>query len=304
MQCARTISAAAPRPPSVASVPSVPFPCYPPPMDLRDEVPGTLKAFGIRLNTDLGQHFLVDQDVLDAILDAAQVEDTDHVFEIGPGIGVLTRELLRDAAKVTAVELDTRMLPVLKRFVGEEACQTLTLIQGNALHVSFPNEPYKIVANIPYHITSPLLRHAFLESALRPTSLTLLIQREVAEKICDIENAGMLTVVVGLFGEPEVVIRVPPRSFVPPPAVDSAVLHIRCFKEPKASPAIIEEVFRLTRVCFGQKRKMLRNSLGTLPEGPILLEKTGIDATRRPEHLAIDEWIALAKAVLPRSPGL
>lgn len=264
-------------------------------MDLRSEVTGVLKAFGLKLNTNLGQHFLIDQDVLDTILDAAQVDEADHVVEIGPGIGVLTRELLHDAGHVTAIELDTRMLPILRQFVGQEHQAKLTVIEGNVLHTPLPTEPYKIVANIPYHITSPLFRHAFLQSPVRPTTMTLLIQREVAEKICDTESAGMLTIIVGLFGKPSLKTIVRPSSFLPPPTVDSAVLHVECFAEPLADSKTIKEVFHLTKVGFGQKRKMLRNSLGSLPAGKEMMEKCGIELTRRPETLTVEEWITLAK---------
>lgn len=270
--------------------------------DLPTEVRSTLRTFGLKLDKRLGQHFLIDQEILDVILDAAQIEDTDHIVEIGPGIGILTRELLKDAKTVTAIELDARMIPVLTQFVGPTLKPKLKIIEGNALRVPLPTEPYKIVANIPYHITSPLLRHAFLQSPLRPTTMTLLIQREVAEKICDKESAGMLTILVGLFGEPSVETIVPPSAFLPPPEVDSAVLHIRCFPKPLADPGTIDEVFRLTKIAFGQKRKMLRNSLGSLPEGPAIMETASIAPTRRPETLSIDEWIALANAALETAP--
>ncbi len=258
-----------------------------------------LRLRHIRLNTDLGQHFLVDEFVLEDIVDSAEIKETDHIVEIGPGIGVLTAELLARAKTVTAIELDQRMLPLLQTYV-KDACGTtegLTIIQGNALHVPLPKTPYKVVANIPYHITSPLLRHLFLESEVQPTSLTLLIQKEVAETICDAENAGILTIVVGLFGTPRIVCKVPAASFLPPPKVESAVLHIDSFAAPLADAQTIDEILRLTKVGFGQKRKMLRNSLGSLPDGPARMAKAGIDLTRRPQTLSVREWIALAKAV-------
>ncbi len=271
-------------------------------IDLPTEVHSVLRTFGLRLDKRLGQHFLIDQDILDVILDAAEIEETDHIVEIGPGIGILTRELLRDAKTVTAIEIDPRMPPILRKFVGKEHHAKLQIIEGNALQVPLPDKPYKIVANIPYHITSPLFRHAFLQSKVRPTTMTLLIQREVAEKICDTENAGMLTIIVGLFGEPSLEVQVPPSAFLPPPEVDSAVLHVRCFDQPMADLETIEQVFRLTKVGFGQKRKMLRNSLGSLPEGPDIMKAVGIDPTRRPETLSVQEWIAMAKAV-PQGHG-
>ena len=171
----------------------------------------------------------------------------------------------------------------------------LNIINANALHVEMPNTPYKVVANIPYHITSPLLHHLFLESKTVPTSLTLLIQREVAEKICDAEDAGMLTILVGLFGTPRIVAHVPPEAFLPPPKVDSAVLHIDCFPKSLADNKTIGHIFSLTKTAFGQKRKMLRNTLGAFPLGMERLERLGIAPTRRPQALSIQEWIALAQ---------
>ncbi len=264
--------------------------------DLEDDVRQFLQANGLRLNTDLGQHFLIDREVLEAILDAAEIESEDRIVEIGPGIGVLTRELLMDAASVTAIELDPRLPPLLERFIGPEHLGKLTIVKGNALSTPFPDTPYKIVANIPYHITSPLLRHAFLESAVRPTTMTLLIQREVAEKICDTESAGMLTILVALFGEPSIIQIVGKNAFLPPPEVESAVLHIKSHPTPLADAETIDAIFRLTKLGFGQKRKMLRNTLGSLPDGMELLKTHSIDPTRRPETLTIEEWIALAKA--------
>jgi len=257
------------------------------------DVAAFCKAHGLRLNTDLGQHFLVDENVLQKIVDAAEIESTDHIVEIGPGIGVLTKELVARAKHVTAIELDDRFIGLMETYAGNP--NNLTVINQNALHAEYPNEPYKVVANIPYHITSPLLRKAFLESKLIPTSLTLLIQKEVAENICDTENAGILTILVGLFGEPSLICKVPPSSFLPPPKVDSAVLHIESFKEPRADAATIEGVFRLTKAGFGQKRKMLRNTLGQLPNAGEIFEKAGVDLTRRPQTLSVDEWIALAQ---------
>jgi 16S rRNA (adenine1518-N6/adenine1519-N6)-dimethyltransferase len=260
---------------------------------LMHPVASFLKAHGVQLNRDLGQHFLIDDDVLAAIVDAAHIEAGDHIMEIGAGIGVLTKELTERAKNVTAIEVDANMIPLLKEFTGAPA--NLNIIQGNALHVPFPSEPYKIVANIPYHITSPLLRHAFLESAAAPRTLTLLIQREVAEKICETEDRGLLTILVGLFGTPRIIRTVPPSAFLPPPAVDSAVLHIDCFDRPRAEPEILEEIFTLTKLAFGQKRKMVRNTLGQIQGGMERLKAASIEPERRPQTLSVDEWIELAR---------
>ena len=266
--------------------------------DLESTVKNFCSENNLRLNTDLGQHFLIDNEVLQSIVNAAQLESDDIVIEIGPGIGILTCELLKHARKVTAIEIDNRMIPLIKKFVDYSLQTThysLEIIQDNALNTPFPSKPYKVVANIPYHITSPLLRHAFLESKATPKTMTLLIQREVAEKICSKTDSGMLTILVHLFGSPRIITHVPPSSFLPPPKVQSSILHIDCFDEPKAEPKVIEEIFRLTKIAFGKKRKMISNSIGELDGGMELLEKAGIDPDRRPQTISIDEWKSLAQ---------
>ncbi len=240
--------------------------------------------------------------MLETIVDTAEITPDDHIVEIGPGIGVLTSELLQHAKEVTAIELDERMIMLLKDFLppkSKRVTQKFTVVHGNALQVDLPLTPYKVVANIPYHITSPLLRHAYLESSTAPTTMTLLIQREVAEKICDDEHAGILTIMVKLFGTPEVICKVPPQAFVPPPKVDSAVLKITSFPQPLADRPTIDRILKLLKIGFAGKRKMLRNTLGMMENGMELLQKCGIDATRRPENLSVEEWIDLAGRSTP-----
>jgi 16S rRNA (adenine1518-N6/adenine1519-N6)-dimethyltransferase len=269
-----------------------------------DEIRRFCSSHGLRLNTDLGQHFLLDESILDRIVETAEIQKKETIVEIGPGIGILTRKLLERAGSVIAIELDEHLIPLLRQFIAEHSpppsgeglgVGALTIIQGNALHVTMPSTPYKVVANIPYHITSPLLRHLFLESKTIPMTLTLLIQREVAEKICDAEDAGMLTILVGLFGKPKIVAHVPPESFLPPPKVDSAVLFIECFEKPLADAQTIEKIFTLTKAAFSQKRKMISNTIGKFHEGMELLARASIDPSRRPQTLSVAEWIALAK---------
>lgn len=264
---------------------------------LKDRVSGFCRAAGLRLNTDLGQHYLVDEDVLGSIVESGDLAEGELVVEVGPGIGVLTEELLKAGTRVRAIEYDARVIPLLSAFVNAAAWDgKLDVIQGNALDVPFPDEPYKVVANIPYHITSPLLRHMFLESPRGPSIVSLLIQREVAERICDEEDRGLLTIVVSLFGTPSIVRHVPPSCFLPPPAVDSSVLRIACHDKPLADGATLDALLSLLKLGFGQKRKMLRNTLGSLPDGEALLASAGIDPTRRPQTLTTEEWIALARA--------
>lgn len=273
---------------------------------LSEEIRRFCSSHGLRLNTDLGQHFLLDASILDRIVETAQIEKSDTIVEIGPGIGVLTRKLLERAGSVIAIELDAHLIPLLKEYTSKSSplphrgegpgAGALTIIQGNALHVTMPNTPYKVVANIPYHITSPLLRHVFLESAVKPSSMTILIQKEVAQTICN--GGGILTILVGLFGKPSYVADVPAEAFLPPPKVDSAVLHIDCFEKPLTDPATIDRIFSLTKTTFGQKRKMLRNTLGQMPDGMEKLKRVGIDPERRPQTLSVKEWIRLAKTIM------
>lgn len=264
---------------------------------LADEVRQFLAQRKIFLNTDLGQHFLIAEEVLDVILAAGDVGEDDTVVEIGPGIGILTRELVGRAKTVRAVEIDPRMSMLLPQFVGDEHKDRLHVVTENALQTVLPSTPYKVVANIPYHITSPLLRHLLLESPCRPTSMTLLIQREVAENICGEGSDGLLTILVRLFGTPSLLAVVPPEAFLPPPKVDSAILQIDCFPTPKADPDTVQRVLSLAKHAFSQKRKMLSNTVGKLPGGPKAMEACGIAPTRRPQTLTTDEWIALANAV-------
>lgn len=263
---------------------------------LNDTVRDFLRGRGIRLDTDLGQHFLIDESVLEDIVTVADVQDSDDIVEIGPGIGILTRELLARAKHVTAIEIDPRMIPLLRIFtMSDDAtlAKHLTIIEGNALQAAMPDAPYKVVANIPYHITSPLLTHVLIESPKRPRSLTLLIQREVAENICSDESDSILTILVRLFGTPSLVRLVPPHCFLPPPKVDSAVLHIECFESPKADSVTVQRILKLAKLAFSKRRKMLRNTVGEMPSGAEAMMKVGIEPTRRPQTLSIDEWMAL-----------
>ncbi len=262
---------------------------------LRDEVSAFLRAKHIRLNTDAGQHFLIDQDTLDEIICAAALNGADHVVEIGPGIGILTKELLKRVGHVTAIEIDARFPPLLKSYVGDAS--KLTIITGNALQERVPEETFKVVANIPYHITSPLLHRFFLENPVLPTSMTLLIQREVAENIASKGSDSILTVLTHLFGTPKLLRLVPPGAFIPPPAVDSAVLHIDCHKEPIVPKEKVHKILGVAKLAMSKRRKMLSNTIGTLPNGDEAMAKANIDPKRRPQTLSIQEWIGLEKAL-------
>lgn len=263
---------------------------------LNEEVRDFLRGKGIRLDIDKGQHFLIDEDVLQEIVATADIQPSDHIVEIGPGIGILTRELLKHAAHVTAIEIDLSLIPLLRIFTGI-GNPKLEIVTGNALQIPMPTTPYKVVANIPYHITAPLLTHLLLESSVRPTSMTMLIQREVAENICSPESDSLLTILVRLYGKPLFVRRVSKEAFLPPPKVESAVLHIDCFPQPLTDKPTTERMLKLAKLAFSKRRKMLSNTIGEMPRGADAMQAAGIDAKRRPQTLTIDEWIVLDTAL-------
>ncbi len=256
------------------------------PADLR----ALLKKYGLWAKKKFGQNFLVDRGVLEKIVSAAELTSDDFVVEVGPGPGVLTRELLPRTKKVLAIEIDRDILPALKdstHFFRDR----LEIRNEHILNFEIPTEPYKVVANIPYHLTSPILRKFLVETEFRPQSLTLLVQKEVAEKICDTHKKSILSLFVEVFGTAHIVARVPASSFFPPPKVESAILHIVVADAPKIS-ASPKSFFTACKVAFSQKRKKLKN---TVPAD--ILERSGIDPNLRPENLEIADWEKMARAI-------
>lgn len=256
-----------------------------------------------RTKKRFGQHFLRDKTVSPRIADAAQLEPGDCVVEIGPGQGVLTEELARrlDPAqgRLVAVELDAELLPTLhERFADQPH---VSFVQADVLEVA-PGElsggkPYKLVANLPYYITSAILRH-FLDSEHRPDSLTVMVQKEVADRMtAKPPDMNLLAVGVQFYGSPRMVFRVPPGAFRPPPKVDSAVVHIQVYSQEArpVRPADEKSFFRIVQAGFSQKRKQLANTLSSgldLPKETVLamLQSSGIDSSRRAETLSLEEW--------------
>ncbi|MEW5827688.1 MAG: 16S rRNA (adenine(1518)-N(6)/adenine(1519)-N(6))-dimethyltransferase RsmA [Chloroflexota bacterium] len=261
-----------------------------------------LRRFGLRPDKKLGQNFLQDDGALKKIIAAAEIGPGESVLEIGPGVGSLTRYLALAASRVTAVELDTRLLPALQSVVAPY--ENVTVIQGDIL--KFPpaelklGEDYLVVANIPYNITSAILRH-LLENEARPRRVILTIQREVAERVCaGPGEMSLLALSVQVYGQPSIAAHIPAGAFFPAPNVDSAVLKIEILPEPRLPFDRLETFFKLTRAGFSQKRKTLRNSLsaglGIKPsEAESMLARAGIDPQRRAETLSIDEWGELVK---------
>ena len=277
------------------------------------EVRATLRAAGLHARHRLSQNFLADPDVLEAILGEARPEPGDRVLEIGPGLGLLTGGLLASGAAVTAVELD-RGLAAFLRDRLEPAIEGggLRLIEGDALDqdlVHLLEPPYDVVANLPYHITSPIL-HALLGEAPRPRRLVLMVQREVAERIAAPPGKmSYLSVFVQYHARVRVALRVPPAAFEPEPAVDSAVIVVEPFDvDDRLGPEDEEALWRLVQAGFRERRKMLHNVLARqLPvdAGRVAaaLRASGIDPDRRPQTLAVGEWLALLEAIGPATLG-
>lgn len=267
-----------------------------------------LERHDVRAATGIGQHFLVDRSALAAIVDAAELTPEDDVLEIGPGPGVLTAALADRARSVTAVEIDERMVAVLRDTVGGR--ENVRIVRADALEVDLyalgPRPPTRIVANLPYQITSPLLMK-FLEDDRRPPRIVVLVQEEVARRIVarpsDVKERGFLSVFVQSFASPSIVRRVPARSFRPPPKVDSAVVALRALPGgPAFAPLDQHRFLALVSDAFRHRRKQLRSALGfeagvTKERADTALRAAGIDPARRPEELSLAEWVALAKAL-------
>ncbi len=277
-----------------------------------------LRTYGLRARKGLGQHFLVDDRALQRIIAAAGLTPDDTVIEVGPGLGVLTDELARQAGKVVAVELDSRLAELLRERLAP--FPNVTIVTADILKVD-PAQllrpaggaetppSYKVVANLPYYITSAVLRH-FLESSLPPCLMLVMVQREVAAQIvARPSDMSILSVSIQVYGRPEIVAKVPARSFYPSPDVDSALLRITVYPRPAADFGTDREgFFKLVRAGFSTPRKQIVNSLANglgLPRTEILplLERAGILPQRRAETLNLEEWGRLYHAYREGGPG-
>jgi 16S rRNA (adenine1518-N6/adenine1519-N6)-dimethyltransferase len=270
-----------------------------------EQVERYLRRHGLRANKKLSQNHLVDGSVLEAIIEASGAGPDHPVLEVGPGIGILTAALLRTGAQVTAVEVDPRLhLHLSDRFTGIDA---LRLVEGDILDTPMEGlvtEPWDLVANLPYHVTSPVL-HQMLDDEPRPERFTLMVQREVAERIAS-PPGGMsyLSVFVQYHADVRIVCVVPPSAFEPAPSVDSAVLagRTRPRRLPRASE---DDLWRLVQAGFRERRKMIHNVL--VRQLPMVgrerieaaLAATGITPDRRPQTLSVDEWLAMSAALGP-----
>lgn len=259
-----------------------------------------LKRYGLRADKRLGQNFLQDPSALEKIANAAEIQADDCVLEIGPGLGSLTRYLAVSARQVTAVELDPDLLAPLKAILTPHP--NVRIVHGDILDLSIADlvdqTGYIVAANIPYNITSAIIRH-LLESPSKPRRIVLTIQKEVAERICaQPGDLSLLALSVQVYGQPSIRAKIPAGAFHPVPNVDSAILRIDIYDEPLIPAEMLDRFFKLIKAGFSQKRKTLRNSLSSglhikPAEAESLLTSADIDPMRRAETLSIAEWRGL-----------
>jgi 16S rRNA (adenine1518-N6/adenine1519-N6)-dimethyltransferase len=273
-------------------------------------VAALLRHYQLHLRKGLGQHLLADPNVLNKIVQVAELTADSLVLEIGPGLGTLTRPLARIARQVIAVELDEAMFGVLRQELA--GLPNLELVLGDILQLDpaallasatgSVEQPYTVVANLPYYITSAVIRH-LLECSYPPRRLVLTVQREVAQRIVATPgHMSLLAVSVQFYGEPRLMARIPAGAFIPPPKVDSAVIRIDAHAAPPVVVPGVGLFFRVVRAGFSQKRKQLRNSLSAglgLSSQQVLaiMARAGIQPQRRAQTLSMAEWAALANAV-------
>jgi 16S rRNA (adenine1518-N6/adenine1519-N6)-dimethyltransferase len=277
----------------------------------------SLRQFGFKPKKRLGQHFLIDEAVLERILYAVELRPGDIVVEVGPGLGILTEGLAKRGAKVIAVELDSKLVAQLKRrltpipdvkIIHADILKVTPqqLLQNN-LTASEIARGYKVIANLPYYITSPVLTH-FLEAQPRPSEMLVMVQKEVGEAIAATPGKmSLLSVRIQFYSKPTIIYYVPAANFYPPPKVDSVILRLDVYSQPPLIKSGVSDVagfFDIVIHGFSAPRKQLRNSLAQSLEMPpsqvaSLLDRAGIEAKRRAETLSLEEWRELWKSFAP-----
>jgi len=263
-----------------------------------------LHRIGARAKKGLGQHFLVDRSVLEKIISAAELAPSDTVIEVGPGLGILTEELVKRAGEVIPIEVDSKLAASLQKKLSK--FPNLTVINADVLQLA-PAElidtkgDYKVVANLPYYIAAPILRY-FLEALRKPSLMIVMVQKEVGQSIvAQPGNMSILGISVQLYGKPTIVDYVPAQSFYPEPKVDSAIVRIEVYPKPSVDVKDIAGFFEIVKAGFSAPRKQIRNSLAQglqLDSADVveLLEQAGISPQRRPETISLEEWARLHRA--------
>lgn len=268
-----------------------------------------IEKYNFRFSKSLGQNFLIDGNIVRKIVDGAGITQNDRVLEIGPGIGTLTQELIARAGKVVAIEIDKNLLPILQETLGDPP--NLTILHGDILEINivglvdefFKGKDFKVVANLPYYITTPIIMR-FLEEHLPFTSLTVMIQKEVAQRMTarpGEKEYGSLSVAVQYYSKPQMVCKVPASVFMPRPKVDSMVITLNRRENPPAHVLDRDIFFGVVRAAFAKRRKTLLNNLTSgemekWTKGQMLeiLEAAEIDPQRRGETLSIQEFARIA----------
>lgn len=268
-------------------------------MNLREETEFILKKYGLRANKKLGQNFLINEEIINQIIEKADVNKNDTIIEIGPGLGSLTAKLLENANKVIAIELDSNMSNILK----ERFClyDNFELIEKDVLKVDLNEivEKYdsvKVVANLPYYITTPIIMK-LLEERLKLKSITVMVQKEVGERFCAVPNSkeyGAITISINYYTKPEIIIDVPKENFEPMPEVDSCVIKLDVRNVPPVELKNEKDFFNLIKAGFSQRRKTINNSLASMgiskEKIKSILEKLGIDSKLRAENLTMEQF--------------
>ena len=268
-------------------------------MNLREETEFILKKYGLRANKKLGQNFLINEEIINQIIEKADVNKNDTIIEIGPGLGSLTAKLLENANKVIAIELDSNMSNILK----ERFClyDNFELIEKDVLKVDLNEivEKYdsvKVVANLPYYITTPIIMK-LLEEKLKLKSITVMVQKEVGERFCAVPNSkeyGAITISINYYTKPEIIIDVPKENFEPMPEVDSCVIKLDVRNVPPVELKSEKDFFNLIKAGFSQRRKTINNSLASMgiskEKIKNVLEKLGIDSKLRAENLTMEQF--------------
>lgn len=276
-------------------------------MDFKDiKTQELVKKYNFKFSKSLGQNFLVDDSVLNDIVSGAEVSENDFVIEIGPGVGTLTAQILKKAKRVTAVELDNDLIPILQQELGDNP--KFQLIHKDALKVDFnevigDEESVKLVANLPYYVTTPIIVK-LLKEQYNFKSLTIMIQKEVAERIDAEPNCkdyGSLSVLVQYYCNTSIVRKVPPTCFMPRPKVESIVIKLERLSEPRVKVKDEALMFEIVRSGFNMRRKTLWNATKSLGLDKEKIEaafkNSGIDPKRRAETLSIEEFAALSDSI-------
>ncbi len=278
-------------------------------LTLADATKDVMRRFNIKASKKYGQNFIIDENAIEAILNSANIGDRDRILEIGPGLGTLTRYLCEKSLKVIAVEIDKQIIEALR--VNMSGYDNFFLINEDFLNLDLStvfndvDEKYKVVANLPYYITSPIISK-LLEEKEHIDSITLMVQKEVAQRIAAEpggKDFGILSVAIQYHSAPEIIAVVPASSFLPKPDVDSAIIHLKIREKPAVLTTDEKLFFRVVRASFAQRRKTLLNSLyGSdlkMDKGELdgLLNRCGIDSKRRAETLSLNEFANITNEI-------